>query len=237
VTRTAYTTIPARVANPSKRPAPLVAVCIIGLVLATLFVCDDLLQVAGQVGTAWMMGRPEMQQLQHGPPGIPGADAAESATRQTLDLQNSLRPILLVLYSLDFVVSALLIAGAAMTLSLSPIGRRVLMGALVASLGVNVLSTLVRVYVQWRTTQITQQMFSAASSQMPSPAGGGPPIGGVLQTWLGATTAVTLACIGIWLALKASYYLGTLVYLHRQRALFAHGDQHQMARSGGMPRG
>jgi len=84
-----------------------------------------------------------------------------------------------------------------------------------------------------------RRFMSQAMTEMPAPSGGGPDIGSMMNTWMGASAAITLVCAGGWLAIKVAYYVSSLLYLRRSevRELFARTDEHGAARAAGMPRG
>lgn len=220
-----------------KKPPRLVATCIAALVLATLFVCADLSQLAGEVGNAWIQSRPEMRQMTAAQDASPGAGGA--MMRETLALQNTMRPFLIVISSVDLLVGFVLIAGAAMTLALSRVGRTVFAGALLVALGWDLVGLVVKLFVQWKTQQLMQRFMSEMATDMPPPSGGGPDVGSMMSTWIGASLAIGVVCAGGWVAIKVAFYVSSLLYLRRPEvhALFALSDEHGAARAAGMPRG
>lgn len=222
-----------------KKPPRLVATCIAALVLATLFVCSDLSQLGGQIGSAWLQSRPEMQPITTGPSAGPGADSAATMMHETLALQNAMRPFLVVIASLDLLVSFFLIAGAAMTLALSPAGRRIFSAVLVGAIVWDTVGVVVKLFFQWKSQQLMQRFMSDAMADMADPSSGGAGFGSMMNTWMGASAAIGFACAGGWLAVKVAFYVSSLSYLRKPEVttLFARTDEHGAARAAGMPRG
>ena len=221
-----------------KKPPRLVATCIVALVLATLFVCSDLSQLGSQLWTAWAQTQ-QMGAFANMPADAPGARGAESMMRETMALQTAMRPVLVALSSIDLLIAFLMIGSAAMTLALSPTGKRLFMGVLLAAMAWDTAGVLVNQYVAWKAKQLMQHYMSQMMSDVPPASGGGPDIGSMMSTWMGASTAIGLVCAGGWLALKISFYVSSVIYLRRAEtaALFARTDEHGAARAAGMPRG
>jgi hypothetical protein len=204
---------------PSGRPAGLVAVCVLAILLAVLGSCWGVLAGVGAVFGGKVS---ELQAAQLEAAGGDGALAAQTRVQlevhqAQLRLTQEFMPVTATLLVFHFVVVGLLLAGGAVALALKPIGRVLLLAGFGAGIALEIARSIADVVLQLRTLHTMRGMVSRLmeAGQQPGAAPLPPGFAESMDSMMAGASIGGIAIGLVWAFLKLVYYVVGTFYLNR----------------------
>jgi hypothetical protein len=210
-----------------KRPGGLTAVCVVAIVLSCLTTCAT---CWGYIGSAAAPALQQWQQDQMGQMGAgsPEFDRIQQIQAEMLAEQQWLMIPAMVVNTVGMVIALVLLVAAGMTLSGRSLGLKLMTPALLVAIGFEVLSAAFGVWVQIRTTEVTERYMARImeASRVPGQPAPPPAVDALMNSTVGAAMVMGICLAAGWALAKIVYYGWSFAYLRKPevQTLFATGQ-------------